>query len=113
MMLRKLKTTALWFALSGAMCFAGCSSSSPNQVAVTVTPVAALAVAGTVSTFAATVTGSTNIDSTWTCGYSFTPVPTTATPSPKPVTGTCTSGMSLNGGNVGSWTTNQSTVNNV
>src|SRR6516225_6114110 len=113
MMLRKLKTTALWFALSGAMCFAGCSSSSPNQVAVTVTPVTALAVAGTVSTFSATVTGSTNIDSTWTCGYSYTPLPTTAVPNPKAVTGTCTSGGSLNGGSFGTWTTNQSTVNNV
>src|SRR6516162_7996816 len=113
MRLRKLKTTVLLLLLSGAMWFAGCSSSGPNQVAVTVIPVSTLAVAGTVSTFAATVTGSTNIDSTWTCGYSFTPVPTTTTPNPKPVTGTCTSGMSLNGGNVGSWTTNQSTVNNV
>ena len=113
MMLRKLKTTALWFALSGAMCFAGCSSSGPNQVAVTVTPVTALAVAGTVSTFSATVTGSTNIDSTWTCSYSYTPLPTTAVPNPKAVTGTCTSGGSLNGGSFGTWTTNQSTVNNV
>ena len=113
MMLRKLKTTALWFAVSGAMCFAGCSSSSPNQVAVTVTPVTALAVAGTVSTFSATVTGSTNIDSTWSCSYSYTPLPTTAIPNPKAVTGTCTSGGSLNGGSFGTWTTNQSTVDNV
>src|SRR6516164_7926131 len=113
MMLRKLKTTALLMAMSGSLWFAGCSSSSPNQVAVTVTPASALAVAGTVTTFSATVTGSTNIDSTWTCSYSYTPAPTTATPSPKPVTGTCTSGMSLNGGSVGSWKTNQSTVNNV
>ena len=113
MMLRKLKTTALLVAISGSLWFAGCSSSSPNQVAVTVTPASALAVAGTVTTFSATVTGSTNIDSSWTCSYSYTPVATTTTPSPKAVTGTCTSGMSLNGGNVGAWTTNQSTVNNV
>jgi len=113
MMLRKLKTTALLMAMSGSLWFAGCSSSSPNQVAVTVTPASALAVAGTVTTFSATVTGSTNIDSSWTCSYSYTPVATTTTPSPKAVTGTCTSGMSLNGGNVGAWTTNQSTVNNV
>ena len=113
MMLRKLKTTALLMAMSGSLWFAGCSSSSPNQVAVTVTPASALAVAGTVTTFSATVTGSTNIDSSWTCSYSYTPVATTTTPSPKAVTGTCTSGMSLNGGNVGTWTTNQSTVNNV
>src|SRR6516225_5929702 len=113
MRLRKLKTTVLLLLISGAMWFGGCSSSAPNQVAVTVVPASTLAVAGTVSTFAATVTGSTNIDSTWTCSYSYTPVATTTTPSPKAVTGTCTSGMSLNGGNVGSWTTNQSTVNNV
>ena len=113
MMLRKLKTTALLVAMSGSLWFAGCSSSGPNQVAVTVTPASALAVAGTVTTFSATVTGSTNIDSSWTCSYSYTPVPTTTTPSPKAVTGTCTSGTSLNGGNVGTWTTNQSTVDNV
>jgi len=113
MMLRKLKTTALLMAIGGSLWFGGCSSSGPNQVAVTVTPVSALAVAGTVATFSATVTGSTNIDSSWTCSYSYTPVPTTTTPSPKAVTGTCTSGTSLNGGNVGTWTTNQSTVDNV
>ena len=113
MMLRKLKTTALLFAVSGAMWFAGCSSSGPNQVAVTVSPVTALAVAGTISTFSATVTGSTNIDSTWACSYSYTPAPTTTVPNPKAVTGACTSGGTLNGGSFGTWTTNQSTVNNV
>lgn len=113
MMLRKLKTTALLFAVSGAMCFAGCSSSGPNQVTVSVSPSAVVAVAGTVATFSALVNGSDNINSTWACSYSYTPAPTTATPNPKAVTGTCTSGMSLNGGNVGAWTTNQSTTNNV
>src|ERR1700741_4663788 len=113
MMLRKLKTTALLIVIGGAMWFSGCSSSSPNQVSVVVSQPAALVVAGTVATFSATVNGSTNINSAWTCGYSYLPAPTTAVPSPQPVTGTCTNGMSLNGGTVGTWTTNQSTTDNV
>src|SRR5246127_3286477 len=113
MMLRKLKTTALLIVIGGAMWFSGCSSSSPNQVSVVVSQPAALVVAGTVATFSATVTGSTDINSAWTCSFSYLPAPPTAAPSPKAVTGTCTSGMSLNGGTVGTWTTNQSTTNNV
>ena len=113
MMLRKLKTTALLIVIGGAMWFSGCSSSSPNQVSVVVSQSAALVVAGTVATFSATVNGSTDINSAWTCGYSYLPAPTTAVPSPKPVTNVCTSGMSLNGGTVGTWTTNQSTTDNV
>lgn len=113
MMFCKLKTTAMLLVVSGAMWFAGCSSSSPNQIVVTVSPSSALAVAGTVATFSATVTGSTNLNSSWTCSYSYLPAPTTAVPNPKAVTGTCTSGLSLNGGNLGSWTTNQSTTDNV
>ena len=95
----------------------GCGgSSSANQVAVTVTPPAAIVVAGTTQVFTSTVTGpvsNNNINSTWTCTYVYTPLPTTATPNPTPTTAqNCTSGQTVNGGSIGTWTTNQTTANN-
>lgn len=110
MRLRTIHTGALL--LAGAILWlSGCGggSSSLNQVVDSVVPASAAVIAGTTTVFTSTVTGSTNIDSSWTCSYSY--LPANATSTTKPTTGTCTSGMSLNGGNVGVWTTNQTTTN--
>jgi hypothetical protein len=97
-----------------ALLVAACSSTTANVVTVTVSPSARIVIAGQVATFTATVGGSTTTTVTdWPCTYSYTPLPTSSTPNPKAVTGTCTSGMKLNGGTIGTWvitTTNGSNV---
>jgi DNA-binding beta-propeller fold protein YncE len=97
-----------------ALLIAACSSSTANVITVTVSPSAQTVIAGQVATFTATVAGSTTTTVTdWPCTYSYTPLPTSSTPNPKAVTGNCTSGMTLNGGTVGTWvitTTNGSNV---
>jgi len=97
-----------------ALLVAACSSGVANVITVTVSPSADVVIAGQVATFTATVAGSTTTTVTnWPCTYSYTPLPTATTPTPKAVTGTCTTGMKLNGGTIGSWvitTTNGSNV---
>jgi hypothetical protein len=100
--------------LFGAMLWqSGCGGSSVNQVADTVSPAASTVLAGTTQVFTSTVTGSSNLDSTWTCSYVYTPAPTQANPNPKATSAaTCTSGQTVNGGSIGTWTTDQTTANN-
>ena len=114
MKFRAFQYTALAILCGAILVLNGCSSSGPNVITVTVSPTAIVVIAGQVQTFTATVGGSTTTTvSTWTCQYSYTPLPTSTTPNPKAVTGTCTSGSTLNGGSVGTWvitTTNGSNV---
>lgn len=98
---------AAWF-------IAGCSSGAANVITISVSPQSDIVIAGQVETFTATVSGTTTTTVTnWPCTYSYTPLPTTTTPNPTAVTGTCTSGQTLNGGSIGTWvitTTNGSNV---
>ena len=114
MKFRTIKTAAILL-LAGAMLWQnGCSSSSVNTVVDTVSPAAATVIAGTVQTFSSTVTGSTTTTSQWTCQYQYTPAPTTAVPNPQTTKlATCTSGMTLNGGNIGTWTSTPTAATNV
>ena len=97
-----------------AVLLGGCSSTGVNVVAITVSPSAQTVIAGQVQTFTATVTGSTTTTVTnWPCTYSYTPLPTASNQNPAAVTGTCTSGQTMNGGSIGTWvitTTNGSNV---
>ena len=114
MKVRALKKAAMVLVAAGsALWQSSCGSGSPNQVADTVLPAASVVVAGTTQVLTSTVTGTTNLDSTWSCTYVYTPAPTTSVPNPKPTTAAdCTSGQKVNGGSIGTWTTNQSTANN-
>lgn len=105
MKVRILQNISALILLAAVLGFAGCSSSAGNVITVTVSPAQAVVLAGQVQSFTATVGGSTTLTVAWTCTYSYTPAPTTAVPAPKPVTGTCTSGGSINGGTFGTWTT--------
>ena len=103
--------------LGGATAWlAGCGSSTVNVITVTITPPAALVIAGQTTNFTATVNGATvTTVSTWTCSYSYTPEPTQSIPTPKAVTGTCTSGGTISGvkGSVGTWTISTANGSNV
>jgi DNA-binding beta-propeller fold protein YncE len=98
-----------------ALLICGCGgSSSPNVVTVTVTPVAVSVIAGQVENFTATVGGSTTLTVQWTCTYVYTPLPTTQTPNPTPTKAApCTSGQTVNGGSVGTWTITNANSSNV
>ena len=99
-----------------ALAISGCGSSSANVVTVTVTPSSVTVIAGQVQTFTAVVGGSTTTTVTnWPCTFSYTPAPTTAQPNPKAVTGTCTSGGSIQGltGSIGTWTITTANGSNV
>src|SRR5258708_13549248 len=92
----------------------GCGSSSANVVTVSVTPSAVTVVAGQVENFTASVGGSTTLTVAWTCTYVFTPLPTTATPNPvQTKAAPCTSGQTVNGGSIGTWTTSATNGSNV
>jgi hypothetical protein len=68
------------------------SKSVGNQVVVTVTGQFSVMVPTQSQTITATVTGATDVSSTFTCNYTTTPNPTTAVPSPKPsASATCES----------------------
>ncbi len=73
-----------------AMTFAGLwvsgcgSSGTANQVVVSVTGQFSVMVPTQTQTITASVTGATDVSSTFDCSYTTTPNPTTATPSPKP-----------------------------
>ena len=73
-----------------AMAFAslwggGCGSKgAANQVVVTVTGQFSVMVPTQSQAITATVTGATDVSSTFDCSYTTTPNPTTATPNPKP-----------------------------
>lgn len=111
---RRIINFALLFA-SAAIFLAACGGGSTTNVIVdTVAPVGQVVVAGTVASFSSTVTGATVTTSKWTCTFVYTPLPTTAQPSPTPTTAApCTSGMSVNGGTIGTWTTTDTASPNV
>src|SRR5437016_1696681 len=63
----------------------GCGSSgAANQVVVNVLGTASLMFPTQTQTITSTVTGATDVSSTFDCSYTTTPNPTTAVPSPKP-----------------------------
>src|SRR5438552_1411464 len=63
----------------------GCGSSgTANQIVVTVTGTASIMVPTQTQTITSTVTGATDVSSTFDCSYTTTSNPTTAVPSPKP-----------------------------
>jgi DNA-binding beta-propeller fold protein YncE len=111
---RKIVNCAVVAFACTAVLLGGCGSSSVNVITVTVSPTATTVIAGQVQTFTATVAGSTTTTvKNWPCTYSYTPLPSTATPNPAAVTGKCNSGDTLNGGSIGTWvitTTNGSNV---
>jgi len=101
-------------AAGAALAISGCGSSSANVVTVTVAPSAVPVVAGQVANFTAAVGGSTTLTVAWTCTYVFTPLPTTATPNPvQTKAAPCTSGQTVNGGSIGTWTTSSTNGSNV
>ena len=103
-------------AAGAALAISGCGSSSANVVTVTVAPSQVTVIAGQVQTFTAVVGGSTTTTVTnWPCTFSYTPAPTTAQPNPKAITGTCTSGGSIQGltGSIGTWTITTANGSNV
>jgi len=115
MKLCTIKTAAALMLASAILGLSGCSSSSPNQIIDTVTPATTIVIAGTTQVFTSTVTGSTNLNSTWSCSYTYTPNPTSSTPNPTQQTvSSCNSGDKMQGGTgtIGTWTTNQTTANN-
>src|SRR5260221_2560905 len=102
-------------AAGAAIAVSGCgSSSNANVVTVSVTPSAVTVVAGQVQNFSATVGGSATLTVVWTCTFVYTPLPTTATPNPVPTKAApCTSGQTVNGGSIGTWTTSSTNGSNV
>jgi DNA-binding beta-propeller fold protein YncE len=101
-------------AAGAALAISGCGSSTANVVTVTVSPSAVTVVAGQVENFTATVGGSTTLTVAWTCTYVYTPLPTTATPNPvQTKAAPCTSGQTVNGGSIGTWTTSSTNGSNV
>src|ERR1700741_5142174 len=121
MKFRTIKTAAM-LSLAGALFWEnGCGSSGVNTIVDTVSPPAAVVIAGTVQTFSSTVTGSTTTTSQWnTCSYVYTPLPTTAVPNPVPVKPipipNCASGTkvaALNNGSLGTWTSTPTASTNV
>jgi len=112
---RMARNTVLAVCAAGAaLVMSGCGSSSANVVTVTVSPSTVTAVAGQVENLSATVGGSTTLTVAWTCTYVFTPLPTTATPNPVATKAApCTSGATVNGGSIGTWTTSSTNGSNV
>src|SRR5271165_2765800 len=114
MKLRMIKGLATLAAMSAMLWMGGCGGSSANVITVTVSPSSATVVAGQVYSFSATVGGSTTTTVQWTCTYVYTPLPTTTVPNPTTTSKTaCTSGQTVNGGSIGTWTTTTSGSSNV
>ncbi|HEY2456779.1 MAG TPA: hypothetical protein VGI13_05725, partial [Candidatus Acidoferrum sp.] len=115
MKLRWSKGAALLAAICATiLCIAGCGGGSANVVSVTILPASATVVAGQAFSFTATVGGSTTLTVTWACSYVFTPLPTTAVPNPVATkAAACTSGQSVNGGTIGTFTTSAASGSNV
>jgi DNA-binding beta-propeller fold protein YncE len=113
MKVRAIRTAAVLLFAGALLGQVGCGGGGANQVEDTVSPTTSIVVAATTQTFVSTVTGSTNLNSTWSCQYVYTPLPTNSTPNPRqqgPFN--CTSGQTVNGGSIGTWTTDQTSVNN-
>jgi DNA-binding beta-propeller fold protein YncE len=89
MKLRMFTQAALVLAGAAALWMAGCSSSSPNQTVVTISPSATAVLAGQATALTATVTGNTVLTVTWKCTWTTT---TTTTDSSGKVTTTTATG---------------------
>jgi DNA-binding beta-propeller fold protein YncE len=90
MKLRMLKQAASVLAGAAILAVAGCSSSSPNQTVVTVSPATSAVLAGQATSVTATVTGpATVLTVTWKCTWTTT---TTTTDSSGKVTTTTATG---------------------
>ena len=118
MRLSRTRTLAMLVLAGGIVWQNGCGGSGANTEVDTVSPATATVIAGTVQTFSSVVTGpSTNVNSTWTCTYVYTPNPTTSQPSPAQTSAAnCTSGQkvpALNNGSLGTWTITPSSTNSV
>ena len=101
-------------AAGAAIVISGCGSSSANVVTVSVLPSEVTVLAGQVQNYTATVGGSSTLTVTWSCTFIFTPLPTTATPNPTPAPkANCTSGQTVNGGSIGTFTTSSTNGSNV
>ncbi len=72
MKLRMLKQAALVLASAATLWIAGCSSSSPNQTTVSVSPAATTVLAGQSTSVTATVNGNTVLTVTWKCTWTTT-----------------------------------------
>jgi hypothetical protein len=108
------KKTVLTISAALALLISGCGSSSPNVISVTITPSAAVAIASQVTNLTATVGGTTTLTVNWSCTYVYTPLPTTANPNPTQTSAAnCTSGQTVNGGSIGTWTTSDTNNSNV
>src|SRR5438132_3168451 len=85
-------------ALAG-LWISGCGSSgTANQIVVTVTGTASIMVPTQTQTITSTVTGATDVSSTFDCSYTTTSNPTTAVPSPKPsASASCDSAKTASG----------------
>src|SRR5258707_49425 len=94
-------------AAGAAIVMSGCGSSSANVVTVSVTAGEVPAVARQVANLTETEGGSTTLTVAWTCIYVCTPLPTTANANPTQINPelACTSGQTVNGGSIGTWTT--------
>jgi hypothetical protein len=90
MKLRMLKHAALVLSGAAILAVAGCSSSSPNQTVVTISPSATTVLAGQATSLTATVTGNTVLTVTWKCTWTTTT--TTTDSSGKVTTATQTGG---------------------
>ena len=77
MKLRMLKQAAQVLAGAATLWVVGCSSSSPNQTLVQVTPPTATVLAGQSTSLTATVTGNTVLTVTWKCTWTTTTTTTT------------------------------------
>jgi DNA-binding beta-propeller fold protein YncE len=118
MKFRTIQYFALGLLCSAILVLNGCSSSGANVITVTVSPSSETVIAGQVATFTATVGGSTTTTvSTWTCGFTYTPLPTATTPNPTVSASVpCTSGTTysqLGGGSIGTWVTSTTNGSNV
>lgn len=101
-------------AVGAAIVMSGCGSSSANIVTISVVPSEVSVLAGQVENYTATVSGSTTLTVTWTCSFIFTPLPTATTPNPVPTKAApCTSGQTVNGGSIGTFTTSSTNGSNV
>lgn len=89
MKLQMRKQAARMLAGAAILWIAGCSSSSPNQTVVTISPSATTVLAGQATSLTATVTGNTVLTVTWKCTWTTT---TTTTDSTGKVTTTTATG---------------------
>jgi DNA-binding beta-propeller fold protein YncE len=84
MMWRKSAKSILLAMTFAGLWMSGCGGSgAANQVVVTVTGTASIMIPTQTQTVTSTVTGATDVSSTFDCSYTTTPNPTTAVPNPK------------------------------